>query len=86
MPEIALNTCKFDADFSAPEIGFDVNHAAFPFFFRYNIHEQKRLSPFYFHIQWQESAVDADSICFRGCPEWPVGHGASVNSNRYRQA
>lgn len=85
MPEIALHACKFDADFSGPKIRFNVNHAAFPLFFRYNIHEQKRLSAFDLHFQRQESAVDADGICFCGGAEWPVVQRASVNSNRYRQ-
>src|ERR1700735_3310335 len=83
MPEIAFSTRKFDADFSAPKIRLDVDHAAFPFFFSHGVHQQERLSAFYLHFQRQKPSVDADCICFRGCAERTVIFRASVNSNWY---
>jgi hypothetical protein len=83
MPKIARTIRKFDGDLSAQEIRLNVDHAAFAFFFRDDIHEQECLSGFYLRFQGKNAAVDAYSIRFGGVAEWTVVHGPSIDANRY---
>jgi hypothetical protein len=82
MPKIARTTHKFDGNFPAPKIRFNVDHPAFALFFRHDVHKQESLSGFDFRFQRKDSAMNAHGVRFGGVAEGTIVHRTSVNSNR----
>jgi hypothetical protein len=85
VPEITRAVHKFDCYFSGPEIRSDVDHAAFAFFFSDGIHEEESLSGLDLRLQRQDTAMDADRVCFGNRAEETIVRGTSANTNRNGQ-
>lgn len=81
MPKIARTIHKFDGNFSAPEIGFNVHHAAFAFFLGHGVDKQESLPGFHFRLQLKDSAMNAYGVCFGGVAEGTIVRRTSIDSN-----